>query len=147
MSTLSRDDFRFFHHLRVRWSEVDPQNIVFNGHYLTYADVAITEYYRELGIKYPTDLSRDGSDFFVRKSTLEYNAPAYFDDALEIGIRTARFGNSSMSFFMGIWRNNELLTSGEVIYVRANTTERISQPLPDWLKEKITAYEKCPPQH
>jgi acyl-CoA thioester hydrolase len=42
----SRDAFRFFHPLRVRWAEVDPQSIVFNGHYLTYADVAITEYFR-----------------------------------------------------------------------------------------------------
>jgi acyl-CoA thioester hydrolase len=29
----SRDAFRFFHPLRVRWAEVDPQSIVFNGHY------------------------------------------------------------------------------------------------------------------
>ena len=27
--------FRMRHRLRVRWAEVDPQNIVFNGHYLT----------------------------------------------------------------------------------------------------------------
>ena len=45
----SRDAFSFFHPLRVRWAEVDPQSIVFNGHYLTYADVAITEYFRALG--------------------------------------------------------------------------------------------------
>ena len=48
MAKLSRDDFRFFHPLRVRWAEVDPQGIVFNGNYLTYADVAITEYFRAL---------------------------------------------------------------------------------------------------
>ena len=57
--TVSRNDFSFFHSLRVRWSEVDPQGIVFNGSYLTYADVATTEYYRHLGVSYPADLLRD----------------------------------------------------------------------------------------
>ncbi|CAM8668039.1 hypothetical protein MCEMSEM18_01675 [Comamonadaceae bacterium] len=30
----SLQDFRFLHPLRVRWSEVDMQKIVFNAHYL-----------------------------------------------------------------------------------------------------------------
>ena len=34
-------DFHFGCPLRVRWSEADPQGIVFNGHYLNYADVGI----------------------------------------------------------------------------------------------------------
>lgn len=71
----SREAFSFFHTLRVRWAEVDPQSIVFNGHYLTYADVAITEYFRALGIRYTDDLSRDGGDFFAIKTVLEYLAP------------------------------------------------------------------------
>lgn len=51
MSSLPElSQFSFFHALRVRWAEVDPQSIVFNGHYLTYADVAITEYFRALGV-------------------------------------------------------------------------------------------------
>ena len=33
-SITTRADFRFFERLRVRWVEVDPQKIVFNGHYL-----------------------------------------------------------------------------------------------------------------
>ncbi|TXI95887.1 MAG: acyl-CoA thioesterase, partial [Aquabacterium sp.] len=39
-------DFTFIHRLRVRWAEVDGQHVVFNGHYLTYLDVAITEFWR-----------------------------------------------------------------------------------------------------
>lgn len=146
MSTPSRNDFRFFYPLRVRWSEVDPQNIVFNGNYLTYADVAITEYFRDLGLKYPSDLSRDGGDFFVKKALLEYHAPACFDDLLEVGMRVARFGRSSMSFAMGIWRTDELLTSGEVVYVHANNQTRRSSPLPQWLKDMLVAYEHTAPQ-
>ncbi len=46
---MERAQFRVSHALRVRWAEVDRQNIVFNGHYLTYFDVAITEYWRAIG--------------------------------------------------------------------------------------------------
>lgn len=79
-SAAQRQNYTFFHSLRVRWAEVDPQGIVFNGNYLTYLDVATTEYYRQLGMSYPADLLRGGGDLFAVKSTLEYRAPAHFDD-------------------------------------------------------------------
>lgn len=47
-----RDEFRFFHRLRVRWAEVDMQKIVFNAHYLMYFDTAITDYWRALAMPY-----------------------------------------------------------------------------------------------
>ena len=34
------------------------QKIVFNGHYLTYIDTAIAEYWREIGLPYPAWLCR-----------------------------------------------------------------------------------------
>ena len=62
---MDRADFRFSMPLRVRWSEADPQGIVFNGHYLNFADVGVTEYYRALraaaGVKPGEGL--DGSEF------------------------------------------------------------------------------------
>lgn len=145
-TALSRDAFTFFHPLRVRWAEVDPQAIVFNGHYLTYADVAITEYFRALGIHYPADLSRDGGDFFAIKTLLEYLSPARFDDLLDIGIRTGRLGRSSLSFNLGIWRGGEALTAGEVVYVHADSMNRNSKPLPQWLRDRINDYEQHRPE-
>ena len=54
---MARSDFRFTHSLRVRWSEVDRQGIVFNGNYLNYFDVAMGEYWRALGFPYPAGLA------------------------------------------------------------------------------------------
>ena len=142
-SAAQRQNYTFFHSLRVRWAEVDPQGIVFNGNYLTYLDVATTEYYRQLGMSYPADLLRGGGDLFAVKSTLEYRAPAHFDDWLDIGTRVARLGRSSLVFELGIWRDEQLLTVGELVYADAN--ERQSQPLPDWLPEKIRAFERQSP--
>ncbi|WP_165664281.1 acyl-CoA thioesterase [Metapseudomonas otitidis] len=138
-----RNAFTFFHPLRVRWAEVDPQGIVFNGHYLTYADVAITEYFRAMGVRYPQDLIADGGDFFAVRTLLEYLSPARFDDDLTLGIRTRRLGGSSLTFALGIWRGEEALTSGEIVYVHADATTRASRSLPDCLREKVRDFERC----
>ena len=140
---MTPDDFRFRHRLRVRWAEVDKQDIVFNGHYLTYFDVAITEYWRALGVPYPAIIERWGSDLFVVKAGIEYHAPAHYDDELEVGVRTARIGNSSMRFEIGIFRGDEHLIAGEVIYVNADPVSRKSLPVPAQLRALIERFERA----
>ena len=39
---MQRQNFRCMHRLRVRWAEVDMQQIVFNAHYLLYIDYAMS---------------------------------------------------------------------------------------------------------
>ena len=46
---MPREDFACTHRLRVRWAEVDMQETVFNGHYLTYIDTAIADCWRAIG--------------------------------------------------------------------------------------------------
>jgi acyl-CoA thioester hydrolase len=143
---MAREQFRFFHPLRVRWAEVDRQGIVFNGHYLTYFDVAITEYWRAIGYPYPDGLLEHGCDTFVRKATLEYHAPAGFDDLLEIGVRVARIGRSSMRFLLEIQRGDERLIDGELIYVLADPASRKPTRVPDFLRDAIRSYEAIAPE-
>ena len=68
---MARSDFTFCQQLRVRWAEVDRQGIVFNGNYLLYFDVGITEYWRAIGYPYPDALVNHGSDLFVKKASVE----------------------------------------------------------------------------
>lgn len=134
---MQRADFSFFHRLRVRWAETDPQGIVFNGHYLTYFDVTITEYWRALGLPYPSTVERFGLDLFVVKATVEYHAPAHYDDELDIGVRVGRIGNSSMQFVLGIFREEAHLISGEVIYVAAHPQTRQPQTVPQAMRQLL----------
>lgn len=135
--SMQPSDFGFFHRLRVRWAESDPQGIVFNGHYLTYFDVAITEYWRALGIPYPSTVERFGLDLFVVKATVEYHAPAHYDDELDIRVRVGRIGNSSMQFVLGIFREEAHLISGEVIYVAAHPQTRQPQTVPQAMRQLL----------
>lgn len=115
-----RADFRFFDRLRVRWSEVDMMRVVFNSHYLGYFDVALTNYWRALGLPFTAALARRLGELFVRKATLEFHAPARLDDVLDIGLRCARIGNSSAHFQGAIFDGERLLVSTELIYVLAD---------------------------
>jgi acyl-CoA thioester hydrolase len=142
---MSESDFRFRHNLRVRWAEVDRQGIVFNGHYLTYFDVGITEYWRAIGYPYPDALLAAATDTFVVKAGIEYHAPAHYDDVLDVRVRVARLGRTSMQFLVEIGRSGEHLISGEVIYVMADPQTRKPSPVPDFLRDAISRYETVPP--
>lgn len=142
---MAREDFNFFHQLRVRWAEVDMQGIVFNGHYLTYFDVAFTEYWRATGLPGVLDQARDGREMFARKATIEYQSPARFDDVLDIGVRCAGFGRSSVRFVLEIHLGDQHLISGELVYVYADTALRKGVAFPDDWRETMTRLEKLAP--
>lgn len=144
---MAREPFTFCHTLRVRWAEVDKQGIVFNANYFLYFDVTITEYWRAIGIDYPDGIVKAfGTDLYAVKAIAEYHGSAEFDDILDIHGRTARLGRSSMQFLLEIWRGEEHLVSGELIYVNADPSTKKSAPLPELLRQKITAYERVKPE-
>ncbi len=140
--TLTRDAFRFFHRLRVRWAEVDMQKIVFNAHYLLYADTAVADYWRALGLPYEEALHRLQGDLYVKKATVEYHASAKMDDRLDIGMRCARIGNSSMAFECGIFRDERLLVTVDLLYVFADPATQTSRPVPQALRDCLEGYER-----
>ncbi len=135
-------NFRYFHSLRVRWAEVDMQKIVFNSHYLMYIDTAMSSYWREMALPYQTTLAEYSGDLYVKKSTLEYHASANMDELLSIGLKCERFGNSSILFIVGIFRSQQLLVSGEIIYVFADPKTQSSKPVPLELKKVFVDFEK-----
>lgn len=141
MTELVRRQFRLIHRLRVRWAEVDLQRIVFNPHYLMYIDTAFTEYWRAMAIPYEQIPLMLGGDLYVKKSTLEYHGSARLDDLLDIGIQCSRIGNSSMLFQAGIFRDERLLVSGELVYVFADPATQTSRPVPAPLREMLQSYE------
>lgn len=138
---MKRSDFRFLDRLRVRWAEIDAQKIVFNGHYLMYFDTAVAGYWRALAVPYAQTLERLGGDLFVRKASVEYEGSARYDDLLDIGMRCARVGNSSILFSGAAFRQDRLLVSCELVYVFADPQTQSSKPVPDALREILLAFE------
>ncbi|MDQ5820140.1 MAG: acyl-CoA thioesterase [Actinomycetota bacterium] len=90
--------FKFSAFVRVGFSDTDAQGIVYYGRYLPYFDTARVEYLRHLGLlKLETGID-DPHEFVMRASSVEYFAPARFDDLIEIFVRMARIGRTSATF-------------------------------------------------
>ena len=138
-------DFRFLERLRVRWAEIDAQQIVFNGHYLMYFDTAVAGYWRALGIPYARAMAQLQGDIFVRKATLDYHASARYDDVLAVGVRCTRVGTSSMLFMAAVFRQQQLLVSGELVYVFADPATQTSRPVPPALRALFESFEAGEP--
>ena len=138
---MTKNEFRFFDRLRVRWAEIDAQKIVFNGHYLMYFDTAIAGYWRALAMPYAQTMEHLAGDLFVRKATLEYHASARYDDLLDVAMRCARIGSSSILFTGAAFRQDRLLVSCELVYVFADPHAQTSKPVPDALRAVLQGFE------
>ncbi len=146
METVTREEFSFFHKLRVRWSEVDPQGIVFNPHYLTYVDIVFTEYMRAIDFPYPQALLDYGVDTFAVHSDINFRGSAVFDDELELGARISKIGRTSMTVTAAIFKGDVLLCDVRMVYVNGDPETKKPMPVPEPFIDAILAFEKHPPE-
>lgn len=140
---MPKSDFNFAFPFRVRYSEVDGQMVVFNAHYLTYYDTAITEYFRELPYDYMGHVKRTGEDFHTVRTVVEYAAPIEFDERIEVHVRVGRIGRSSITFLLEIHAagKEDLRATGEVVWVNTDQSTHKSAALPQDLVDKFVAFE------
>ncbi len=143
--TIHRNTFRCLEPMRVRWSEVDLQKIVFNGHYLMYFDTAVAGYWRAMALPYHDTMAALEGDLYVRKATVEYEASAAYDDVLNVGVRTLRIGRTSMTLQCAVFRRDQCLVHGELVYVFADPRTQTSQPVPPALREVLQRFEAGEP--
>jgi len=127
----------FRYYLRVRYVECDAQKVVFNSRYGEYVDVSINEFLRAIGVL-PEFL--DGHlDFQLVKQTVEWKAPARFDQVLELSIAASRLGTTS--FIVGtdfrIAGDDRVIVTVETVYVLVDGRTLTKLPLPDALRAAL----------
>jgi len=134
--------FKFSAQTRVGFSDTDAQGIVYFGRYLPYFDLARVEYHRNLGLL-GMDIGEEGQEFVMRACTIEYLAPAVFDDLIEVYIRTARIGRTSVTYELAAYRarDDELMVTATQTVVLVDLDERKAVPIPEAYKEAVRAFE------
>ena len=131
--------FKYSALTRVGFSDTDAQGIVYYGRYLPYFDSARVEYHRHLDMleTQPRDV-----EFVMRASTIEYLAPARFDDLIEVFIRVARIGRTSVTYECAAYREDDvLMVTASQTLVLVDLDERKACAIPDWYREKVGAFE------
>src|ERR1700694_3768619 len=133
MGTDPLPTFSFRHRIRVRYAEIDGQSVVFNSRYLEYADVAITEYFRSLGIS--SMPGRETPEFHVAKATIEFKSPIRFDEEIDLCVRTLRLGRSSWTIRIELRGalQDDLRATIEEVQVHVELPNHKASPLPDWI--------------
>jgi len=135
------DAYKFTHKLRVRWSEVDSQKVVFNANYLNYFDIGVTEYYKAIGCPYLGPFKETNSDLFVKKTVVEYLSPLTYDDDFTIRIRTNRIGNSSIIFDSIIHLQKKIICTFEVVVINVSLDTKRPSSLPERLRNSLLKYD------
>jgi acyl-CoA thioester hydrolase len=132
--------FKFSARTRVGFSDTDAQGIVYYGRYNPYFDLARVEYLRMLGLL--QQRGRPG-DFVMRANDVEYFAPAVFDDEIEVYVRVARLGRTSVTFAFAAYRlpDDVLMVTAHQTLVYVDLAERKACPVPDTFREPVRAFE------
>ena len=135
-----RPPFRFSFITRVGFDETDAQGVVYYGRYMPYFDRARVEYLRHLG------LLADGeglTEFVMRAQHVEYHAPAKFDDQLEVFVRVAKIGKTSVRWqfeAVDVTTGVHLVTADQTV-VQIDHAARRSVPVSGHLRTVVSAFD------
>jgi acyl-CoA thioester hydrolase len=131
------DPFRYY--LRVRYIECDAQKVVFNSRYGEYVDVSINEFLRAIGVL--PDFLDGHLDFQLVKQTIEWKAPARFDQVLALSIAAVRLGTTSFTIgtTFRIAGEERAIVTVETVYVLVDGRTLAKLALPDSLRAALEA--------
>jgi acyl-CoA thioester hydrolase len=139
--TNRRPPFKYSALTRVGFSDTDAQGIVYYGRYLPYFDLARVEYHRHLEMLYTS--AEEERQFVMRATNIEYLAPARFDDLIEVFIRISRIGRTSVTYECAAYRADDdlLMVTAQQTLVLVDLEERKACAIPEWLKDRVRAFE------
>ena len=128
----------FTHQVRVRYSEVDNQGVVYNSRYLEYIDHAFTMWMRHHGIIYES--LRHGSwDVVLRHAEVDWLGGAQADEVVDVIVQPVRAGTSSFELLFDVARHDgTVLFRARVVYVGIDPNTGEKAPLPDLVRGAVT---------
>ena len=127
--------------IKVRYSEVDCQRIVYNSHYLTYFDISLSEMLEDC-FNQDEYIKNTNNDFHTVGVQMNFKSPARLNDKLEVYTGVEKVGNSSMTFIQEIYRagSDEILNSANITWVNTNQKSMKPATIPDDIRAKLNKY-------
>jgi acyl-CoA thioester hydrolase len=138
------EHFKFFTPIQVRYAETDMQGHVFFGNYLTYFDVALTDYVKAIGFGIP-DFLAENLDFFYAESLCQYKSRALFDEILHVHARVGHIGRTSFKFEFAVFEENtdRLVCNGHIVAVVVNRENNNPTPVPQGFRVAVENFERA----
>ena len=127
--------------IKVRYSEVDCQKIVYNSHYLTYFDISLSEMLEDC-FDQDEYINNTNNDFHTVGVQMNFNSPARLNDQLEVYTGIKKLGNSSMTFLQEIYKaeSDIILNEASITWVNTNQNSMKSETIPNDIRKKLSKY-------
>ncbi len=122
-----RADYPHFEPLQMRWADTDIYGHMNNAvHYLLF-DTAVQAFLIANDL---LDLGGSETVFLVAASECDYFREIAFGDGIEAGLRITRLGNTSVTYEISIFRNDEEQASATGRFTHVNVSRDARRPVP-----------------
>jgi acyl-CoA thioester hydrolase len=131
-----RSDYAHFQPITTRWHDNDLYGHVNNVVYYSYFDSAVNTYLIEQG---GLDIHAGPVVGFVVSSSCDYFASIAFPERIEVGLRVATLGNSSVQYELAIFKQDEeqACAAGRFVHVFVDRASNRPVAIPPALREAM----------
>lgn len=124
-----RGDYAVFHPITTRWHDNDVYGHVNNVIYYAWFDTAVNAWAIREGL---LDLAASPVVAIVAETGCRYYRPVAFPERVSVGIRVSRLGRSSVTYALGVFREEDETAAAEGhfvhVYVERATMRPVEMP-------------------
>jgi len=135
-TTPQRTDYRYFQSIITRWHDNDIYGHVNNVTYYSFFDSAVNTYLIERG---GLDIHEGAVVGFVVSSSCDYFASIAYPDLIEVGVRVAKLGNSSVQYELAVFKagESEACAAGRFVHVFVDRESNQPVSIPEGLRAAL----------
>lgn len=137
---MTLDHFNYKTYIPVRFGDLNAFGIVNNNIYLTYFEIAHTEYWKKI-----TQWESKSKGIIIGKVEINYLKPIVFNNEVYAYVRASRIGNCSfdVEYVLTVkhLEGEQICTTGKAVCVFYDFTEEKPVAIPHFQREKMIAFE------
>ncbi len=138
---ITREQFRYWKTIEVRWGDMDAQGHVNNTVYFTYCESARVELLRKIGFKGKQAGLAEGPTLV--HASCDFKRQVVYPSKLDVGLRVDRISQRSFKMVYGLFFHgtDDIAAIATSINAWANYAEGRSVELPEEIRSALAEYQ------
>jgi acyl-CoA thioester hydrolase len=137
----TRDQFKYWKTVEVRWGDMDSQGHVNNAVYFTYLESARVEFIRKTGFK--GKLAGEAEGPALVSTSCDFKRQVVYPATLDVGARVERIGRRSFEMSYGIFDRDtdQFVASARSVNAWVDYAAERAVELPSWFRAALARYQ------
>ncbi|HEX2490706.1 MAG TPA: thioesterase family protein [Blastocatellia bacterium] len=137
----TRDQFKYWKTVEVRWGDMDSQGHVNNAVYFTYLESARVELIRKTGFK--GKQAGDAEGPALVSASCDFKRQVVYPATLDVGVRVERIGRRSFETSYGIFVHDtdQFVASARSVNAWVDYAAEAAVELPSWFRAALAQYQ------